>query len=123
MPAKLKKKSKKQHLKFVIDCAHPVDDSIMDVALFDQFLHENIKVKGKKGNLGSDIRITREKEKIHVISEIPLKKSYLKYLTKKFLKKHNLRDWLRVVATDKTTYELRYFQINNEDEEDNEEEK
>lgn len=42
---------------------------------------------------------------------------YLKYLTKKYLKKHNLRDWLRVVASDKETYELRYFQISQEDEE------
>ena len=43
---------------------------------------------------------------------------YLKYLTKKYLKKNNLRDWLRVVASDKDSYELRYFQINNEEEED-----
>ena len=45
---------------------------------------------------------------------------YLKYLTKKFLKKNNLRDWLRVVANGKQSYELRYFQINNEDEENEE---
>lgn len=43
---------------------------------------------------------------------------YLKYLTKKYLKKHNLRDWLRVVAADQGTYELRYFQISNEEEDD-----
>ena len=43
---------------------------------------------------------------------------YLKYLTKKYLKKNNLRDWLRVVASSKEAYELRYFQINNEDEEE-----
>lgn len=42
---------------------------------------------------------------------------YLKYLTKKYLKKNNLRDWLRVVASDKETYELRYFQISQEDDE------
>ena len=35
---------------------------------------------------------------------------YLKYLTKKFLKKHNVRDWLRVIAsnTNRQTYELRH---------------
>lgn len=39
--------------------------------------------------------------------------SYLKYLTKKYLKKHNVRDWLRVIASDKDKngYELRYFNI------------
>lgn len=45
---------------------------------------------------------------------------YLKYLTKKYLKKHNLRDWLRVVANTKESYELRYFQINQDEEEEEE---
>lgn len=46
---------------------------------------------------------------------------YLKYLTKKYLKKNNLRDWLRVVANTKESYELRYFQINQDEEEEEEE--
>ena len=44
-------------------------------------------------------------------------KRYLKYLTKKFLKKNQLRDWLHVIANEKASYELRYFNI-NQDEED-----
>lgn len=36
---------------------------------------------------------------------------YLKYLTKRYLKKNNLRDWLRVVANGKASYELRYFNV------------
>ena len=39
----------------------------------------------------------------------------MKYLTKKYLKKNSLRDWLRVVASDKHVYELRYFQINDDE--------
>ena len=42
---------------------------------------------------------------------------YMKYLTKKFLKKHELRDWLRVIANSKDAYELRYFNINQEENE------
>lgn len=44
---------------------------------------------------------------------------YLKYLTKKYLKKHNVRDWLRVVAAskDRSVYELRYFNIAENEEE------
>lgn len=38
---------------------------------------------------------------------------YLKYLTKKYLKKNNLRDWLRVVHSGPDSYELRYFQVIN----------
>ena len=43
---------------------------------------------------------------------------YLKYLTKKYLKKQQLRDYLHVVATLKSTYELRYFSINAEGDDD-----
>jgi large subunit ribosomal protein L22e len=41
-------------------------------------------------------------------------------LTKKFLKKSKLRDWLRVVANGKDSYELRYFNINQDEEEEEE---
>ena len=42
-------------------------------------------------------------------------------MTKKYLKKHNVRDWLRVIAANKdpTVNELRYFNIaENEGEEE-----
>lgn len=35
--------------------------------------------------------------------------------TKKFLKKQQLRDWLRVVSTSKGVYELRFFNVMNDD--------
>ncbi|XP_022788785.1 60S ribosomal protein L22-like [Stylophora pistillata] len=118
MPAKKKQQKKKTQLKFTVDCTHPVEDGIMDVANFEQFLHERIKVGGKTNNFGSDVSIDRQKNKITVVSDIPFSKRYLKYLTKKYLKKNNLRDWLRVVSSAQATYELRYFQINNEDEDE-----
>jgi large subunit ribosomal protein L22e len=41
--------------------------------------------------------------------------------TKKFLKKMQLRDWLRVVSTSKGVYELKFFNVvNDEAEEDDE---
>lgn len=51
---------------------------------------------------------------------MPCPYRYLKYLTKKYLKKNKLRDWLRVVSKDKETYELRYFQINSQEDDDEE---
>ena len=114
-------KKKKQVLKFTLDCTHPVEDGIMDAANFEQFLQERIKVNGKAGNLGGGVvTIERSKSKITVTSEVPFSKRYLKYLTKKYLKKNNLRDWLRVVANSKESYELRYFQINQDEEEEEE---
>merc|ERR1712215_319821 len=114
-------KKKKTVLKFTLDCTLPVEDGIMNVASFERFLVERIKVAGKTNNLGSNVVLDKQKSKIVVTSDIPFSKRYLKYLTKKYLKKNKLRDWLRVVASTKDSYELRYFQINNEEEEDDDE--
>ncbi|XP_060756786.1 60S ribosomal protein L22-like 1 [Neoarius graeffei] len=102
--------------RFTLDCTHPVEDGILDSANFETFLREKVKVNGKTGNLGTVVQIARQRNKISVSSEKQFSKRYLKYLTKKYLKKNNLRDWLRVVASDKETYELRYFQISQDDE-------
>ncbi|KAK9142416.1 hypothetical protein Scep_007704 [Stephania cephalantha] len=113
---------KKGAASFVIDCGKPVEDKIMDIASLEKFLQERIKVGGKPGALGDSITISRDKSKITVTSDNPFSKRYLKYLTKKYLKKHNVRDWLRVIASnkDRNVYELRYFNIaeNEAEEED-----
>merc|ERR1711973_522891 len=111
-------KKKKLNLKFTIDCTHPVEDGIMNPADFETFLKQKIKVNNKVGNLGGHVQAELAKNKITVSSEIAFSKRYLKYLTKKYLKKNNLRDWLRVVANAKNCYELRYFNINNEEEDE-----
>jgi len=54
---------------------------------------------------------TERSHKITVTANIPFSKRYLKYLTKKFLKKNSLRDYLRVVASTKDVYELRFYNI------------
>ncbi len=41
--------------------------------------------------------------------------------TKKFLKKQQLRDWLRVVSTGKGVYELRFFNVVNDEGDDDDE--
>ena len=76
------------------------------------------------------MKVTREKTKVVVASEIDMSKRYylqvryLKYLTKKFLKKHNVRDWIRVISSnkDRNVYELRYFNIENDEPGEDEEE-
>ncbi|KAJ4824144.1 hypothetical protein Tsubulata_043920, partial [Turnera subulata] len=73
----------------------------MDIASLEKFLQERIKVGGKAGALGDSVVVTREKSKITVTSDSNFSKRYLKYLTKKYLKKHNVRDWLRVISSNK----------------------
>ena len=67
------------------------------------------------------MQITRDSSKLSVSASSPVSKRYLKYLTKKYLKKHQLRDWLRVVATDKNTYTIKYYNVADKDESDDEE--
>merc|ERR1712029_198596 len=97
------KSAKKSTVKFVIDCAAPVDD--------------------KTGNLAQcNVVITRDRTKITVASpqDLGFSKRQLKYLSKRYLKKQQLRDYLRVVAASKNSYELRYFSISGGDEADEE---
>mmetsp|Transcript_84626 Transcript_84626/g.235692 ORF Transcript_84626/g.235692 Transcript_84626/m.235692 type:complete len:124 (+) Transcript_84626:99-470(+) len=115
---KAETKAKKQTLKFTIDCQAPADDNIIEPKDLEKFLSNKIKVEGKTGNLGEKVVVSREKSKIHVTAESPFSKRYLKYLSKKYLKMQQLRDFLRVVAPNKTAYELRYFEINDEKEEE-----
>eukprot|EP00416_Gambierdiscus_australes_P019415 CAMPEP_0171061914 /NCGR_PEP_ID=MMETSP0766_2-20121228/4748_1 /TAXON_ID=439317 /ORGANISM="Gambierdiscus australes, Strain CAWD 149" /LENGTH=125 /DNA_ID=CAMNT_0011517661 /DNA_START=59 /DNA_END=436 /DNA_ORIENTATION=+ len=110
-------KGKKQMLKFSIDCQQPADDNIIETKDLEKFLTNRIKVEGKTGNLKDKVTISREKAKIHVSAEAPFSKRYLKYLSKKYLKMQQLRDFLRVVAPNKTSYELRYFNINEDNDE------
>uniref|UniRef100_A0A2K6LRV9 Ribosomal protein L22 like 1 n=2 Tax=Rhinopithecus TaxID=542827 RepID=A0A2K6LRV9_RHIBE len=106
------KKPKRLTWKLNLDLTHPGEDGIFDSGNFGTFL-----INGKTGNLRNVVHIDRFKNKITVASEKQFSKRYLKYLTKKYLKKNNLRDWLRVVASDKETYELRYFQISQDEDE------
>ena len=58
------------------------------------------------------VSVSSDKAKVTVTSDAPYVQRYLKYLTKKYLKKHNVRDWLRVIASnkDRNVYELPLLQ-------------
>ena len=91
----------------------------MDVALFEAYLQEKIKIDGKTGALAANnVVITRDRTKLTVSSpaDLGFSKRQLKYLSKRYLKKQQLRDYLRVVAASKNSYEMRYFSISGGDE-------
>jgi large subunit ribosomal protein L22e len=114
--------AKKISHKFVVDASAPAADKIFDDAAFEKYLHDRIKVDGKTGNLAGTVTIARDsRARITVSSNKDMSKRYIKYLTKKFLKKSSLRDWLRVVASDKNTFKLKYFNVANNAEEEDEE--
>ncbi|XP_040109099.1 60S ribosomal protein L22-like 1 [Oryx dammah] len=104
MAPKKDKKPKKSTWKFNLDLTYPVEDGIFDSGYFEQLSREKVEVNGKTGNLGNVVHIECFKNKIIVVFEKQFSKRYLKYLSKEYLKKNNLRDWLCVVASDKETY-------------------
>ena len=77
---------------YVLDASAPTNDKIFDPSAFEKFLHDRIKVDNRTGNLGDSITISREEGKIVVVANgAKFSGRYLKYLTKKFLKKQNVR--------------------------------
>jgi len=117
------KAGKKSNVKFVIDCTQPVDDKVLDVASFEKYLQDRIKVEGKTNNLAAaNVTVGRDRSKLTVTADSTFSKRQLKYLSKRYLKKQQLRDYLRVVAASKNSYELRYFSISAGDDDAAEEE-
>merc|ERR1712003_377178 len=105
---------KKQATKYIVNCRMPIEDNVIVLSDFESFLTQRIKVEGKTGNLGNNVTVAKDKDTLVVEAKIDLSKRYLKYLTKKYLKKQQMREYLRVVATNKSTYELRYLQVDND---------
>ncbi|XP_053992235.1 60S ribosomal protein L22 2-like [Hylaeus volcanicus] len=110
--------TKKQTVKFMLDCSKAVEDNILDPHDMEKYFHDRIKVDGKTNNLGSKVEILRDRSKISVVAETPFSKRYIKYLAKRYLKKQQVRDFLRVVATNRNNYELRYLNLVNGDDAD-----
>ncbi|VDC07384.1 unnamed protein product [Peniophora sp. CBMAI 1063] len=109
--------------KHVVDFSRPAGDGLFDGAAFEKYLHDRIKVDGKPGQLGDKIKIHRDGSKqVTVTATIPFSKRYLKYLTKKFLKKQTLSEFLHPVATTKEGFVIKYYNIADPNEEDDDDE-
>lgn len=81
---------------------------------------ENIKVDGHAGNLGDDITVTEEGSKVIVVSNTQFSGKYLKYLSKRYLKKNQIRDWIRFVSVKQNQYQLQFYSVADEEEENDE---
>ena len=120
-------KGKKAPFKITIDCSHPVESGIMNCGDFETYLSEQIRKNGKARNkavitalarnFGENVTVGHDENKIILTSAVPFGKYflYLSMLTKKYLKKNNLIDSWRIHRTGSKSYELRYFPVNNND--------
>ena len=108
-------KKKVKTNKFIIKCTEPLEDNVIKLADFEEYLTQRIKVQGKTGNLNGKVTVEKNKDSIVVETQLDFSKRYLKYLTKKYIKQQQCREYLRVVATSKNTYELKFLHANTDD--------
>eukprot|EP01062_Namystynia_karyoxenos_P045967 TRINITY_DN34291_c0_g1_i1.p2 TRINITY_DN34291_c0_g1~~TRINITY_DN34291_c0_g1_i1.p2 ORF type:complete len:132 (+),score=63.19 TRINITY_DN34291_c0_g1_i1:55-450(+) len=106
----------------VLDCSTPAADGLIDeeaLLKFAKYFEDKIKVNGKTGQLGDKVKVSVEDNKITISKTKDLfPKRYIKFLTRKFLKQEKLRDYLRPVSTGKADYQLRYYNIHVDEEEE-----
>ena len=103
-------------LKFVVDLGVAYEDDLLVAKELADFLRTNMKVNNKKNNLGEDVTISVSKDKLTIVSNRAFSKRFVKYLLKKYLKKNDILDYLKVIATDKVTYKIKYIKLDeNED--------
>ncbi|KAK7679550.1 60S ribosomal protein L22A [Cerrena zonata] len=106
--------------KFVVDTSAPVENDVFDQEAYVKYLVEHIKVENIVGNLGDNITVTEEGNKVVIVSSTKFSGKYLKYLTKRFLKKNQIRDWIRFVSVKQNQYKLQFYSVAEGDEEDEE---
>ena len=103
-----------------MDFSKPKGDGVFDGDEFLKYFRESFKVENKKGNLGDAIEIKLEgpwqtflfigllcslttflgtKLLLLPNAKLHVSKRYAKYLTKKYLKKIQLKDFIRYAAT------------------------
>ena len=112
----VEKKEEEKVATFQVDCTVPVNDKVFKADELLQYFKKKIKVHGKVPAKESPVTLTKSEDKIiKVTAPLPFAKRYIKYLTKKFLKKHEIRDYLHVVANTKNSYQVKYFKIENEE--------
>jgi large subunit ribosomal protein L22e len=75
-------------------------------------------VNGKTHNFQKNVKTKLYKNKVVVMARPRFAKRQLKYLTRRFLKKQSLRDWVRVIAKGKNGYRLSYYKIESPEEEE-----
>ena len=112
------KKTKVKTYKFTVDCQNTVEDNVISLESFAKYLRENIKNEGKKNNLGDKVAVSTEGYNAVITSKGKFSKRYIKYLSKKYLKKQDMRDYIRVIANGRNSYQLKYFNVNQGDEEE-----
>ena len=110
----------KKPVNYVIDLGVAYEDDLLVAKELADFLKTSLKINGKKGNLQDQITIAVNKDKLNISTKVQFAKRYLKYLIKKYLKKNDILEYLKVIATDKQAYRIKYIKLGEAEEQEEE---
>jgi hypothetical protein len=63
-PTEKKQIKKAKESKYTIDCSKATAEDVYDMAAFEKFLHDRIKVNDRTGNLGDSIKIEKSGDSV-----------------------------------------------------------
>jgi large subunit ribosomal protein L22e len=104
-------------LRFSLDCSSPVSDGFFALHDVVEYFTAKLKVGKLRGNLKDKVafeEVAAEK-RIDVVASVKYSKRAIRYYARKFLKKQNLRERYRVIATNKTTYQFRPYRASKDE--------
>ncbi|CAN3354326.1 large ribosomal subunit protein eL22 [Diutina catenulata] len=110
--------------KIVIDCSAPVENGVFDIEAYVKYLVEHIKIDGVLGQTADQIEVEQSGNKVVVVANagVSFSGKYAKYLTKRFLKRSSLRDFVRFVSVKTNEYQLQFYSLAEDDDEEDDEE-
>ena len=111
------KQKTKTYKKYTIDFSAPLSNNLLTLEGISKYLELNMKVNGLKGKLGDSIKISiadKNNIMIQVESTLEFSKKYLKYLTKKYLKKEGIEKYMTINANSPNGYTVKIIKKNNE---------
>lgn len=105
---------------YEIDCEMAARDNLFDMREYLNFLTEENKItkypKSKMESESISLQLSPSGTKIEVEVNVTMKKKYLKMLTRKFLHKKGIKDWVSVKKGPRPNqYVIFYYNLNQDD--------
>ena len=115
-----KQKKEKTYKIYTVDFSGPVETKLLSLEAAKKYLENNIKVNGLKQKLGESVKVNltdkqnRSKNSLVISVDTNLKfsKRYIRYLTKKFLKREGIVRYLVVSSTGRSSYAVKVLRKN-----------
>ena len=109
------KQKTKTYKKYTIDFTAPLSNKLLTLESVSKYLELNMKINGLKGKLGDSIKINISDKNsilIQVESTLEFSKKYIKYLTKKYLKKEGIEKYMTINANTPSGYIVKIIKKN-----------